>query len=680
MRAAYHIPVFITISFIIGVSLGFFIEWQPLMYWIGGGLTLLFITAFIREKFLFRQDWGFGITAFLVLVFFGFLVNTIHQPVHNSHHYIQRDLQDKASLHLKVLQKLKSNAFYDNYLAKIEAYDKNPSNGKILLSIENDSANAQFKVDDCLALYAKLKDIPTPLNPHQFDYAAFLANKQVLKQVRIAPENILTLHKKHQTLPGKAAELRQYIDKKLNNYNFSTNQINLLKALLLGQRSELSKEAYSHFAQAGVVHILAVSGLHIGILLYFFMFLFRPLVFLPNGKLLRTVIVIALLWGYAFLAGLSPSVLRAVTMFSFLSFGLFFKRRIFTINMLCLSALVLLVYNPDFLREVGFQLSYAAVLSIIIFQPKINRLIRPRNRILRYLWQITAVTIAAQLGVLPLSLFYFHQLPGLFFLSNLLIIPFMGIILGGGVFVLLLITFEIMPPILIKIYGRILDGLQFAVDWAAAQDTFLFQYIYFPVIAVVLGYLLIGFLAFFLYTGRKTYLFLILAAIILWQVNFIGTHQNVKAKHEFYVFHQTRHSVLGFRDREHLQLLTDSQLDKTKTLESSFVQGFRDDEILKEPSVSKGLENYYHFGQQNLFLIDSTGIGRAPKTVEISTVLLRNSPRINLERTLDSLRPQQVVADGSNYKSTVRRWRKTCAQMKIPFHYTGNKGAFILSY
>lgn len=681
MKTPHAIPVFIITSFVLGIILGFYIDLRPsLIYGISGAFFAFFLFSFFRANRLFIRDCVFGVSALLMLLTLGFLNTKIHQPKYNQNHYIHQNLQKSSIVKLSVKERLTPHTFQNNYIAEIHQLDGQAVQGKILLSINKDSLHKPLKADDYLFLKAKLNDIFHPHNPYQFNYANYMAEKNILKQVRVSSGQLIKLPTHRKTVLGITAKWRRNIETKLKSYDFSPDQHALMDALLLGKRAELSKDIYTQFVDAGVVHVLALSGLHVGILLLFFMILLKPLTYLPQGNVIRTILVILILWTYACIVGLSPSILRAVTMFSFLSLGLFFKRRVFTLNMLCLSAVILLLYNPNFIFDVGFQLSYTAVLSILIFQSKIFNLFKLRHKALRYIWEISSVTLAAQLGVLPLSLFYFHQFPGLFFVSNLLIIPFMGIILGLGVVVLIMANIGYLPPFLVKMYGKILDALLYLVHGVADKEAFLFRHIHFSPAMLIFSCLAISLLAFIIYKKRKIYVFLFLFAIIAVQLTYLYEYQKISKERRFYIFHKSRHSVLGFQNGHQLQLQTDQSPMKNKIMEMSFLQGLQDAKNFKKAVIKNPIKNIYLIGKHRLFIIDSTGIGRLPENYKISAILLRNSPKINLERVLNILNPKRIIVDGSNYKSMVSLWRETCLKKGIPFHYTGREGAFIWSY
>ena len=290
---------------------------------------------------------------------------------------------------------------------------------------------------------------------------------------------------------GFIAAFRLKIQQSLQYCGFSEDELAIINALLLGQRQDISKELTANYSKAGAIHILAVSGLHVGVILWMFSFVLKPLERYKRGKGIKLALVLLFLWFFALLAGMSASVTRAVTMFSAIAIGQFFNKRNAIEQSLIFSMFLLLLLKPLFLFDVGFQLSYLAVFGIIWVQPVFYQLWKPKYYIIVKGWQLFTVSLAAQIGVLPLSLFYFHQFPGLFFVSNLLIIPFLGIILSTGIIVLVLSYYSILPAFMVTIYGGIISVLNKTVVFIAKQEAFLFSDISFSVVKMFLLYLLI---------------------------------------------------------------------------------------------------------------------------------------------------------------------------------------------
>jgi competence protein ComEC len=192
----------------------------------------------------------------------------------------------------------------------------------------------------------------------------------------------------------------------------------VVSALILGQQQDISKEILKDYQYAGAIHILSVSGLHVGFILLFITFLLKPLRKDKLGNTIRLLTIIISLWGFAILAGLSPSVVRSVTMFSFVAVGMYLKRSTNIFHTLLVSMFLILFFQPSFLFDVGFQLSYLSLFFILWLQPVISNLWEPKNKIVSYFWDILTVSFAAQIGAFPLSIFYFHQFPGLFFINK----------------------------------------------------------------------------------------------------------------------------------------------------------------------------------------------------------------------------------------------------------------------
>ena len=341
-------------------------------------------------------------------------------------------------------------------------------------NISKDSILNPLKVDELLYVKPEFVTINAPLNPHQFDYKFYLAKQGIHQQVFLEKEGFKSLGLDQFSFIGVAAKIRDKVQESLQKYYFKVDELAVINALLLGQRQEISKDLIEDYSKAGAIHILAVSGLHVGIILLILSSLLKPLERIKNGRVLKTILIVLLLWMFAFVAGLSASVVRAVAMFTFLAIGLSFKRKNVILFSLITSMFFLLLFKPMFLFDVGFQLSYLAVFGIIWIQPKLYKIYKPRFKLDDKIWQLFTVSVAAQLGVLPLSLYYFHQFPGLFLLSNLLIIPFLGAILIGGIIIIILALTDFLPQFLAEIYGYIISLMNNFVSWISKQEQFLF--------------------------------------------------------------------------------------------------------------------------------------------------------------------------------------------------------------
>ena len=415
--------------------------------------------------------------------------------------------------------------------------------------------------------------------------------------------------------------------------------------------------------------------MHVGIILFLLNYLLKPLEFLKRGKHIKISIIVILLWCFAIIAGLSASVTRAVTMFTIIGIAMHYKRPTNIYNTLAISIFILLLFKPNFLFDVGFQLSYLAVLAIVIIQPKLYNIIKPKNKIFNFFWNILTVTLAAQIGVIPLSLYYFHQFPGLFFLSNLVIIPCLGIILGFGILIVVLASVNRLPQFLADAYAWIITTMNNFIEWVSHQEAFVFQNISFNFVQTILSYLLVATILYAIIYKTYKSLISLLFLIIVSQFVLLFNSQS-KPHYEFIVFHKTRYTMLGFKNNKELLVhhnLNDSVFSLDKTIINYQVGAF-----IKNIDY-KPLENVYQINTKKLLIIDSIGVYKS-LSFKPEIVLLQNSPKINLNRMIDSLQPELIISDGSNYKSYQKRWKATCELKKIPFHNTSEKGAYIFKY
>lgn len=284
---------------------------------------------------------------------------------------------------------------------------------------------------------ADIQPVQDPMNPNEFNYKIFLERKGIFFQGFVKSDSLAVIgYEPPHILIGLAMKFRAILTNKLSLYIKSQPAQSVMKALLLGNRTELNPELKEQFAVTGVMHVLAVSGLHVGIIYLILLWILGERPDRIKRPRVVMVVVLPLLWGYSYVTGLSPSVMRAALLFSILLIGKSLNRKTSSINSLAVSAFILLLINPLLLVDVGFQLSYMAVLGIIFVYPVIQKWWLPGNKILLYLWQLMAVSLAAQLFTFPMSMYYFHRFPTYFLLANLLVIPLVTLLIWGGVIML----------------------------------------------------------------------------------------------------------------------------------------------------------------------------------------------------------------------------------------------------
>lgn len=665
----------LTICLVIGIVLAHYVNtgFQNVLY--ATTVVLLLISmywVYLRKKI----DRGplFGLLTYLCMIGIGILSYAIQNEKLQPNHYTNLHIsQDFNSIIFKIEERLKPDAYNTKYIVSVNSFNDETASGKLLINIKHDSLNPSLSVDDLLISSSKLQAIQKPLNPHQFDYSSYLELKQVYNQLYLKHDELLLLSDSKTTIYGFADQLRTGINTKLVAAGFKNEALSIMNALLLGQRQTIDKTIYTNYVNSGTIHILAVSGLHVGIVLWILNSLFRPLLYLKYGNYIRPLILVTILWSFAVIAGLSPSVTRAVTMFSIISIAMHLKRPTNIYNTLVISAFVILLVKPTFLFSVGFQMSYLAVLGIVSVQPILYKLWKPKYVVFDKLWQIFTVTLAAQAGVVPISLFYFHQFPGLFFISNIVVIPFLGLILGFGLLVIALALMNMLPNFIVVAYSFIIDSLNTFIAWVAQFEDFLFRDIPFTILQVMCSYFLIMALVQAYKFRNFKWITMSLIGIICFQS--VSFYNRYKTQHDaFIVFNKSRYSMIGQKHNDHL--LIHHNLDILKQKTDNVVKNYSVGETIDSVSEDH-IESIYQIKNKKILVIDSLGVYKG-LSFHPNYILLRNSPKLNLNRAIDSLNPGLIIADASNYKSYVKRWKATCEHKKIPFHYTYEKGAFII--
>ena len=316
--------------------------------------------------------------------------------------------------------------------------------GKVIAYFGKDEKVDQLGPGKQIVFSARPEPIRNQGNPYEFDYQGFMQRQGIGHSVYLRSNDYQLLRTTRSTLFIWAENFRDRLLSILREHKISGEEYTVVAALTLGYRKELSPVTRDYFASSGAMHVLAVSGLHVGIIYLLFAFLLSPLKRRRYGRMAYTVLVAALIWLYALLSGLSPSVQRAAVMFTFVLIGQNLNRPANIFNSLASSAFLLMLFNPQVIFEVGFQLSYLAVSGIVLFQSVFYNLIEVKNRWLDKLWQLMTVSMAAQLATFPLGLLYFSQFPNYFWLSNFVVIPAATLILGASFSLFLLSSISIL--------------------------------------------------------------------------------------------------------------------------------------------------------------------------------------------------------------------------------------------
>ena len=665
-----YLPFHFLLFLIAGICCQFYTD-----YWNYGIVISACILIFLSLTAYWQRKTLFFVFITWITFFLTGMILVYENDATNHTNYFEKHLKNTSKVILAIDKVLKPGNYHHKYVADVVQLDSKKTTGHVLLNIEKDSTSLLFHTGDLVFLKNKFQDIKSSLNPHQFNYKHYLKKQGINQQVYITHQEILLLDESKVSLLRFIDAFRVKIQKSLRRYHFTDDELAVMNALLLGQRQEISKQLSDNYSKAGAIHILAVSGLHVGVILLILSLILKPLERVNNGKLIKLVLVILSLWFFAILAGFSASVIRAVTMFSAIALGQFFNKRNAVEHSLIFSMFIILLWKPLFLFDVGFQLSYTAVFGIIWIQPVLYQLWKPNFFIVDQGWQLITVSVAAQLGVLPISLFYFHQFPALFFISNLIIIPFLGVILGLGLVVLVLSYESILPLFLEGFYGDVISILNKVVAFVARQESFLFSEISFSALKMIFSYLLIisGFQLFLKLNTKRCFLFF--GSILAFQCVLILEKYTIAQKSEFIVFHKSKNSIIGIRKGSSFELY--HSMDSLQISSQKLLINYKVGENITSQNYHK-LSNLMYYDKQVVLIIDKDGLYDI-KELNNPIVLLRQSPKINLQRLVKKLKPAIIIADGSNYKSYIENWNTTCKNLKTPFWTTYNQGAYVLN-
>jgi competence protein ComEC len=432
-----------TILLVIGICLYNFIPFSNLSFFAGIGIGLFFIYSFL---FIFRQriknQLLTGIIGGLILIFLGYFLSFLRTEKNSSQHYShQIGKFEYFEVVVDNLVEEKENSW--KTVGVVHSVISNnsilPTSGKVLLYFDNKTIEKP-KYGDVFFVKGNPQEIASPKNPEEFDYQNYMRRQNIGYQQYLRAENLEKVENEPpDILINFALRTNAHADSILTTFVEGKNQYGVANAMILGQRDDLSNDLMQAYSAAGAIHVLSVSGLHVGViyavLLWMFGFMKRKGKY---GKIGFFFLIFSVLWFYAFVTGLSSPVLRSSVMFSIFLIAETFNKNKDGYNTTALSAFVILLYNPNFLFNVGFQLSYLAVFGMIYFQPKLNPIwvIDKKKSWLHWLgdrtWKVTTVAVAAQIATFPITIYYFHQFPNYFIFANPIVILLSTIVLISG--------------------------------------------------------------------------------------------------------------------------------------------------------------------------------------------------------------------------------------------------------
>jgi competence protein ComEC len=641
-------------------------------------MVLPFVIRIPKRQFQFRWLFGCGIFLFLfVLIYF---LSGEREKENVFQRLNSRGIY-RIELSAAPIEKAKS------YLCKVEVvqyFDSTSwvtTRGKAILYLQKDSAASKLLFGDRLMLEAKFSPPERALNPDGFDYAAYL-KRQGVGAVCYVPSGgwRMTDTDLAFSIQRQADICRNYLLNIYREFHIEGDEFAVLAALTLGYTDALQPDLRASYSATGAMHILSVSGMHVGVVYVVMAFLLSFLNKNQRQKVLKAILLSLFLWGYAFLSGLSPAVVRATLMFSFVAIATCFERKSQIYNTIFMSAFFMLLYNPNFLFDVGFQLSYSAVLSIIFFQPIIGKLYIANNKYSKAVWDLFSVSLAAQLGTMPFTLYYFQQFPNYFLLTNFVAIPLSTIVIYLAMALLITSFVPYLSVVVAFLLKWSLWLLNFLIVWVQNLPYSLSH------LSLDIRQTIVVFLALFCFSTYFFYkkfsaLVVGLSAVLLACMFNLQTNYQTMISKRMIVFAGQKNTHVNFIDRNRNYVFTTDSVEMER-----IAKAFWQNQKLEKPHYihhnewfSDGVSG---FAGSRILILSNDFLKKQTysEPLKLDYLIIGRGLKPQIEQLLECLHPRKIIVD-----KTISDWYKqsiktACQTRNIAFYSVAEEGAYVLNF
>ena len=683
------------LPFVLGLALGGWLD-TPLP---GLDWALLIGAAFgallAVQKIAYRYRWVFGAYMHLLLFAFGYFHLVSQNEARTPGHFSAK-IQD-SHYFLGTVYEAPSKGAKMKIPIHVEAIGASPDSfqavtGNLMLFLDITASTDSIRYGDRLGFQTTVHPTEPPKNPYAFDYARYLHFQNIHFQAFVKPDSVLRLSQGHGWLLwDKAYGSRNHLLTLLQKYFPSTDEYAVASALLLGYTDDLSDDLRTAYAETGSMHALAVSGTHIGMLYVGLMFLIGRLRLRGRGgRLIETALVLTAIWAFTFLTGATASVLRASVMFSVYMLGKAFWREASAWNVLPASAFILLMYNPYFLFNVGFQLSYAAVAGMVFFYPRFYKMFPPLSRWLDEPLQVFLVGVSAQLGTLPLSLFYFNQFPIYFWLAGWVVVFVGAVFLWGGAMLVLL---DSVSQTLADWLGW---TLYYMVLWMNKIIFFIqgipggvVRNVWIPAWVALALYACLALLGGAMVSRRGRWLGAFAGVMVLLGMYRTGMVLDKQAQCTTVIYALNKARLIDFFEGDQVIALSDTLSRKQENFAAQAnrtASGMREKTLVlfSDTAVFSGHNlwidlPFVQFFNQKMALIDDVRwfTRGNSKPLAVDVLVLSKSPRISIVECRERFPCALVVFDASNTLRQAERWSKECKAEGWAYHDVRIMGAWV---
>lgn len=652
------------------------------------GIVVGFRRLPLSAQFKFRVAEGMSI--FIALAATGFLLAWAYASNHYKNHFSNYTSTNSfyvATIQQPVREKEKIVAAVAEVVLVERDSQTYTTQGAVLLNFVKSEQSVALKYGDCLVFHSAVKDIEGPKNPYEFDFKSYQKFHRIYQSAYVNSADWKLLSSGNgNPLMANVYNLRDLFLQIIRKHVTNAYDLAVAGAMLLGYRDYMTTDVVQAYANAGTLHVLSVSGLHVGVMFLILNFLLGWMD--KRGrqwKVRKAVFVIAFIWFYACLTGLSPSVLRSAAMFSMLQLGLTINRHTNIYNTIAASIFVLILFNPFIITEVGFMLSYLAVIGIVYLYPKIYSLFVTKVWLLDKAWQITAMSIAAQIATFPISVYYFYQFPNLFLFSNLLMVPASGFImyLGMALFAVNRIPFvgDITGWLLAKLIG-LTNWLTFYADTIPYNKT---EGLNITLIEMWLLYVAFFFSCVFMETKARKWLLAALGCCLLLSAGFAFDYASSKSQKQLAVYSVKGQRAIAFiADRQVVHHVDTALLNNRTAMLFHIKHHWWRNEVKDEVSDSAVVKllpfgRLVSFAGKRVVIVDGSMANiktEMPEKLQADYVILSGTES-NIENVSALLDFKELIFDSSNKPKQIAKWQQQCDKLKLAYYNVSAKGAFL---
>ncbi len=654
---------------------------------------------FNKLRFVNRLLFGVIVSSFLFVTGYNSVI--LHKEILRYDHFSK--IQEKGVFIGAIAEPLQEKDHSFKTILSIKGIKKGnafvKAEGRILTYFAKDSIKKPPDEGSLIAFSADVQPISPPQNPGAFDYRKYMATNNVYHQVYLNTVSWKIIDKPHGFNLFRAAnQISRKFVSILNKNGLKGREFAVASALLLGQNDMLDNETLQAYSGSGVMHILSVSGLHVGVIFIAINFLLGFMKKSRSQIFIKTSIILLTIWAYAILTGLSPSVMRAAAMFTFISIGNASKRNVHIINSLSVSAIVLLLIDPLMINNIGFQLSYIAILGIVFINKPIAGLWHPANKIVAHIWGLISVSIAAQIASAPLALMYFHQFPVYFIPANLAAIDISFLAILSGIAVLL----TSFVPVVSNFFGIITNYLLFIMNYCVEYIEKL-PYSVLHITSVfsketILIYLILVSILLLFFLKRKEWLYVSLSLILMLSISFSLTEMKRQKQQKIIFYSSNKQSSIGFINGENQILLADSLLLSDKIATKFQLDGARNLYGFSTESkyaldtlaglgkcLKKGenalcsLGNKLLFHNKRIVIIDNLPEVKGTfAKLKVDYLVIANNPKLRINVLKQLYDPECIIIDGSNSYYRTKKWMAELRKAGLPVYSVKDSGAYIV--